>query len=103
MQVTALKSMGECMKPKKTINFKSNFHVIKGVRTKNQQNPATVVEFVIMYKNNEVIVHEEILVYDTIGNVSQLGGVISLFIGISFFSLLCELLDFIRNNISKKN
>ena len=51
--------------------------------------------FKMMYKSKEKTVHEERLVYDQSGMVSQLGGILSLFLGFSFFSLISDLLDFI--------
>ena len=57
------------------------------------------VSFVIEYKNFENTIHEEILVYDKSGMVSQLGGVVSLFIGISFFTLFSDCLDFVQKKI----
>ena len=54
------------------------------------------VYFIIRYKSFEKTIHEEILVYDKSGMVSQLGGVISLFIGISFYTLFSDCLDFIK-------
>ena len=57
------------------------------------------VTFIIRYKSFEKTIHEEILVYDKSGMVSQLGGVVSLFIGISFFSLFSDCLDFIQKKI----
>ena len=53
------------------------------------------VIFTIKYKSFEKTIHKEILVYDKSGMVSQLGGVVSLFIGISFFTLFSDCLDFI--------
>ena len=53
----------------------------------------------IRYKSFEKTIHEEILVYDKSGMVSQLGGVVSLFIGISFFTLFSDCLDFIQKKI----
>ena len=60
---------------------------------------STTVDIVFMYKNDEKIVQEEILVYDTAGMISHIGGIISLFIGISFFSIGCDVLDFVKNKI----
>ena len=57
---------------------------------------STRADLVIHYKTDVKRVLEEILVYDTLGMVSQLGGVISLFIGISFFSLIDYMLDFMN-------
>ena len=50
----------------------------------------------ITYNGFKKTIHEEILVFDKSGMVSQLGGVVSLFIGISFFTLFSDCLDFIQ-------
>ena len=57
------------------------------------------VDLIIQYKSFEKTIHEEILVYDKSGVVSQLGGVVSLFIGISIFPLFSDCLDFVQKNI----
>ena len=57
------------------------------------------VRFIMSYKSFEKTIHEEILVYDKSGMVSQLGGVVSLFIGISFFTLFSDCLDFIQKKL----
>ena len=55
----------------------------------------------MMYQSTEKTVHEERLVYDQSGMVSQLGGILSLFLGFSFFSLISDFLDFIvKKNIA---
>ena len=61
------------------------------------KNPT--VNFIIRYKSFEKTIHEEILVYDNRGIVSQLGGVVSLFIGISFYTLFSDCMDFIQKKI----
>ena len=65
----------------------------------NDKTNSTRVYVVIRYKSFEKTIHEEILVYDKSGMVSQLGGVVSLFIGISFFTLFSDCLDFVQKKI----
>ena len=62
----------------------------------NKEN-STRVDLAIHYKDDFKSFQQEILVYDTLGMVSQLGGVISLFIGISFFGIIEYMLDCIKN------
>ena len=64
----------------------------------NKQN-STLIRISSSYVNDKKIVQEEILVYDTAGMISHIGGIISLFIGISFFSLGCDVLDFVKNRM----
>ena len=59
----------------------------------------SMVHFNIKYNSFEKTIHEEILVYDESGMVSQIGGVVSLFIGISFFTLFSDFLDFVQKKI----
>ena len=65
----------------------------------NNNGTNSMVYVAIRYKSIEKTIHEEILVYDKSGMVSQLGGVVSLFIGISFFTLFSDCLDFIQKKI----
>ena len=60
-----------------------------------------MVYFIIRYKSFEKTIHEEILVYDKSGMISQLGGVVSLFIGISFYTIISDCLDFIQKSVPK--
>ena len=86
----------DCLKKKKRLEFDSKIYVTKGNAMLNKQN-TTRIDIGVRYVNDKKIVQEEILVYDTAGMISQIGGIISLFIGISFFSLGCEVLDFVKN------
>ena len=81
---------------KQSIDFKSDVTLYKLPR-KTPDDPS--IFFTLMYKSTEKTVHEERLVYDPNGMVSQLGGILSLFLGFSFFSLISDLLDF----FAKKN
>ena len=84
--------MAQCIQPKHSVEYKSKIQLVMGNPLNNWKN--SVVDFVIVYKSFEKTIHEEILVYDKIGVVSQLGGVVSLFIGISIFPLFSDCLDF---------
>ena len=54
------------------------------------------VDLTVMYKNQEKTITEEILVYDTPTMISQIGGILSLFLGFSFFSIICDLMELIQ-------
>ena len=88
----------DCLKQKKRLDFDSKIEVTKGNSILNRQN-STRIDILVNYVNDKKIVQEEILVYDTAGMISQIGGIISLFIGISFFSIGCNMLDFVKNKI----
>ena len=74
------------------IDIKSEVTLYKTPR-KTPDDPIFAVT--MMYKSTEKTVHKERLVYDKSGMVSQLGGVLSLFLGFSFFSLISDFLEFI--------
>ena len=79
---------------KKSHIFNSDLQLIKG-------NPLIVtedlfVDLTVMYKNQEKTITEEILVYDTPTMISQIGGILSLFLGFSFFSIICDLMELIQ-------
>ena len=80
------------------MDFDSNIEVTKGNAVLNRQN-STRIDILVNYVNDKKIVQEEILVYDTAGMISQIGGIISLFIGISFYSLGCDVLDFVKKQV----
>ena len=88
----------DCLKKKNRLDFDAKIYVSKGNAMLNKQN-STIIDMFVAYSNDKKIVQEEILVYDTPGMISQVGGIISLFIGISFFSLGCDVLDFVKNRM----
>ena len=86
----------QCLQSKQTLEYKTKTRVILA-NPMTDKEISTSVDLIIHYETDMKRVQEEILVYDTLGMVSQLGGVISLFIGISFFSLIDYMLDFVKN------
>ena len=90
--------MTQCLQPKHSLEYQSKIQLVMG-NPLNDKTNSTRVYVVIRYKSFEKTIHEEILVYDKSGMVSQLGGVVSLFIGISFFTLFSDCLDFIQKKI----
>ena len=87
-----LKNDTDCLKMKHFIDIKSEATLFK-IPKKQPDDPLFV--FNMMYKSTEKTVHKERLVYDKSGMVSQVGGVLSLFLGFSFFSLISDFLEFI--------
>ena len=86
------------MSQKTTLVYNSKLQVIKGDSLTNKRK-STKVDIYVSYTSIWKIVQKEMLIYDNLGVISQLGGVISLFIGISFFGLICDVLDFVKNRI----
>ena len=82
---------------KQSIEFKSDLTVYK---LPKEAAASPLFVFSMMYKSTQKTVHEERLVYDQSGMVSQLGGILSLFLGFSFFSLISDFLDFIEKKHS---
>ena len=89
--------MTQCLQPKQSVEYHSKIQLVKGNPLNDKKRSA--VDIIIGYKSFEKTIHEEILVYDTSGMVSQFGGVVSLFIGISFFNIFSDCLDFIQKKI----
>ena len=77
---------------KHSIDIKSETTIYK---TPKNHPDDPLFGFTMMYKSTEKTVHKERLVYDKSGMVSQLGGILSLFLGFSFFSLISDFLEFI--------
>ena len=95
LQRLSSKKILNCLKMKKSLIFNSDLQVIKGRPLKNQKNIS--VDLIVMYKNQEKTITEEILVYDTPTMISQIGGILSLFLGFSFFSIICDLMELVSN------
>ena len=89
--------MTQCLQPKHSLEYQSKIQLVMGNPLNDKTNSTIYVT--IRYKSFEKTIHEEILVYDKSGMVSQLGGVVSLFIGISFFTLFSDCLDFVQKKI----
>ena len=89
--------MTQCLQPKQSVEYHSKIQLVKGNPLNDKKR--SVVDIIIGYKSFEKTIHEEILVYDTRGLVCQLGGVISLFIGISFYTFFSDCLEFIQKKI----
>ena len=79
---------------KKSNIFNSDLQLIKGSPLIVPENVSVVLT--VMYKNQEKTITEEILVYDTPTMISQIGGILSLFLGFSFFSIICDLMELIQ-------
>ena len=90
--------MTQCLQPKHSLEYQSKIQLVMG-NPLNDKTNSTRVYVVIRYKSFEKTIHEEILVYDKSGMVSQLGGVVSLFIGFSIFPLFSDFLDFIHKKM----
>ena len=94
LQRLSSKKILNCLKMKKSLIFNSDLQVIKGRPLTNQKNVS--VDLIVMYKNQEKTITEEILVYDTPTMISQIGGILSLFLGFSFFSIICDVMELIQ-------
>ena len=57
------------------------------------------VTLMTTFKNKEKTVISEILVYDAPGLVSEMGGIISLFLGFSFFGVFSDIFGLIERKI----
>ena len=94
LQELSSRKISNCLKMKNSHIFNSDLQLIKGNPLIVQQNVS--VDLIVMYKNQEKTITEEILVYDTPTMISQIGGILSLFLGFSFFSIICDLMELIQ-------
>ena len=93
-KVMSNKNITECLKVKKITLYKSELQVVKGNSLTSTDNSS--MDIILIYKNQEKTITEEILVYDTPGMVAQIGGILSLFLGFSFFSILCDIMELVQ-------
>ena len=63
--------------------------------------PKTEIQFWV--KPSVMKVHEEYLLYNTIGMIGSIGGTLGLFVGFSFFNVALFVIDFMQKLIGKKN
>ena len=84
------------MKKKISLKFRTNLQVTKEPKRENQDSS---LQLLISYKDNLITHSEEVLFHNLGGLVSQLGSVLSLFLGFSFFSVICQFLEFIKKKI----
>ena len=87
------KSITDCLKVKKLYIYTSELQLVKGNSLTSHN---TSLDIILIYKNHEKTITEEILVYDTPGMVAQIGGILSLFLGFSFFSIICDLMEVVQ-------
>ena len=78
-------------------SFKSDTSIVKDYELVDKKDSTVLV--MMRYKDNEKTTHEEKLIYEFPDMVSQLGGILSLFLGFSVFSVICDVIDHIRMKI----
>ena len=69
----------------------------KGNPLTTRENPE--MDLITIYASREKNVVEEILVYDGAGLISQMGGILSLFLGFSFLSLIYDFIGLVEKKM----
>ena len=82
---------------KRSVNFKSTLQLSKGNPLAIQDRIQT--DLILIYKNREKTFIGEILIYDGAGLIAQMGGILSLFLGFSFLSIIYGIFDFMENKL----
>ena len=95
-----VQNVAECLKMKNYESFKSDISIVKDYALGDKKDSMVLV--MMKYKDNEKTTHEEKLIYDFPDMVSQLGGILSLFLGFSVFSVICDVIDHIKMKIWRK-
>ena len=90
----ATKNVTDCLQMKKITKFNSRVQINKGSQLVKKANYHVIL--LTTFKNKEKIVISEILVYDAPGLVSEMGGIISLFLGFSFFGVFSDIFGLIE-------
>ena len=91
-----VQTVAECLKMKHYDSFMSDTSIVKDELVDKKD---CMVWVMLRYKDNEKTTHEEKLIYDFPDMVSQLGGILSLFLGFSVFSVICDVIDHIKMKI----
>ena len=92
-----VQTVAECLKMKHYDSFMSDASIVKDYELVDKKD--SMVWLMMRYKDNEKTTHEEKLIYDFPDMVSQLGGILSLFLGFSVFSVICDVIDHIKMKI----
>ena len=82
-------SLQECLNQK---SFTQYLVKIQVTEIKDQQ---TLIEFHLRFQGMMRITHKEVLIFDSVGLLSSLGGALGLFVGFSFFDYIGKILDLI--------
>ena len=82
---------------KRSVNFKSTLQLSKGNPLAIQDRIQT--DLILIYKNREKTFIGEILIYDGAGLIAQMGGILSLFLGFSFLSIIYGIFDFMEKKL----
>ena len=93
----ATKKFTDCLQMEKITKFNSRVQINKGSQLVKKANYH--VTLMTTFKNKEKTVISEILVYDAPGLVSEMGGIISLFLGFSFFGVFSDIFGLIERKI----
>ena len=93
----ATKNVTDYLQMKKITRFNSRVQINKGSQLVKKANYH--VTLMTTFKNKEKSVISEILVYDAPGLVSEMGGIISLFLGFSFFGVFSDIFGLIERKI----
>ena len=85
-----------CLNQSKFTKYNSEVELVS-VSTTDSTPP--MVNFLIKFGSNEVLVYEETLIIDKIGLLGNLGGLLGLFVGFSIFGYASVLFDAIVDKI----
>ena len=61
-----------------------------------------LMDLYLVAKSTTVKIHSEYRVYDEIGLVASIGGSLGLFVGFSFYDLICQIIDKAKDYYVKK-
>ena len=82
-------SLQECL------NQKSFTQYLVKIQVTEKKDQLTAIEFHLRFQGMMRITHKEVLIFDSVGLLSSLGGALGLFVGFSFFDYIGKILDLI--------
>ena len=82
-------SLQECLNQKRFTQY-----LVK-IQVTEKKDQMTAIEFHLRFQGKMRITHKEVLIFDSVGLLSSLGGALGLFVGFSFFDYIGKILDLI--------
>ena len=77
------------------LNQKSFTQYLVKIQVTEKKDQLTAIEFHLRFQGMMRITHKEVLIFDSVGLLSSLGGALGLFVGFSFFDYIGKILDLI--------
>ena len=78
------------------------FKIVTDEKGNYYEDGQVLMDLYLVAKSTTVKIHSEYRVYDEIGLVASIGGSLGLFVGFSFYDLICQIIDKAKDYYVKK-